>query len=191
MKNIKKISIAALIIVTSLLSQTVVASSFPAVGVGVDNSASSSGGSQASSSSSGYIAPAATPVILGGDGLTPTTAYVSTDIDGGSPYHDTTTGVDYYLLASGNGFKVGDYVSDNGGIYILQASSKPGYLEAVLYSGTKNTGLGDGTAYFLLPVGNGNIILAALILTYGFYIFYRKKKKEKASVEVKKSYPLG
>ncbi|MDR3704898.1 MAG: hypothetical protein P4L28_03205 [Paludibacteraceae bacterium] len=190
MKNIKKFSVAALIIVTSLLSQSVVASSFPAVGAGVDNSAGSSG-SQSSSSSSGYIAPISTPIILGGDGLTPTTAYdVTTDFDSYSPYTDAN-GISYYVLASGGGFNVGNYIKDiNGDIYILQDAGN-GYLKAVLQTGTGSAGLGDGTVFFLLPVGNGNIILAILILTYGFYIFYRKKKKEKASVEVKKSYPLG
>lgn len=193
MKNIEKFLVAALIIITSLLSQTVVAASFPASGAGVDNSVGSSGSQSpsSSSSSSGYVAPAATPVILGGSGTSASDPYnIASDGTGDVPFGsptETDGSLYYYILSSGAGFKIGDYVTADGGatVYVLQASvTHPGYLEAVL---TSDPAQGMSDTYFLLPVGNGNIILAVLILTYGFYIFYRKKKKEQSSIEVKKA----
>jgi len=182
MKNVKKFSIVALIIVTGFITSNVFASSYPTSGIGVDNST----GSQSSSSSnpSGYIAPTSTidPVILGGNGssgspweITKAGGALGDDVVSGNPETDIANGIAYYVCSTGV-FKAGDYVTIDGHLYILQASTHSGYLEAI---GTgADTALGTFGEYFLLPVGNGNVILVILILTYTSYIFYRKKKKE-------------
>jgi hypothetical protein len=194
MKNIKKFSVAALIIVTNILSQNAAASSYPSSGMGVSNSSTGNQTSPSSSSaSSGYVAPTASidPVVLGGDGssgspweIIKAGGALGDDVGSSNPETDIANGIAYYVCSTG-AFKVGDYVTIDGGLYILQASSYTGYLKAV---GTgADVGLGSYGDYFQTPIANGNIILAVLILTYGFYIFYRKKKKEQSSIEVKKA----
>lgn len=183
MKSIKKFSIG-LIIVTSVLSQNTVASTYPSAGMGVDNSSTTSSTATNSSSSmpsNGYVAPATISAILGGTG-TFDSPYEATDLDG-PEYADINgdgTTETYLILAAGGGFKVDDYIrTSTGNLYKLESSPITGYLKAVKQSGTgDDTALGIANSYFLMPIGNGNIILIVLAIAYGGYLYYRRKKKE-------------